>query len=52
MPDTLFGISISVCDGITPVTAEVFAGDFHAWRRLAALVFCDIEKVLYSGNNF
>lgn len=38
-------VAEAVGDGITPVAAEILPGDLHARRRLAALVFSDVEQV-------
>src|ERR1700761_6873560 len=42
---TLTGIAERIRDGIAAVAAEIARTDLHARRRLAALVFADIEQL-------
>src|SRR5450755_2046309 len=42
---TLTGIAECIRDGIAPVAAEVAWADLYARRRLAALIFADIEQM-------
>src|SRR6185312_4041577 len=44
---TLTSIAERIGDGIAAVAAEIAAGDLHPRRRLAALVFADVEQMLH-----